>query len=60
MRRMLRKGLEDEDGEDLDQGQRRGQRPYNITKRERKRASDKRDAIAEAMWQEYSSHRRSS
>ena len=48
-------GPEDEDGEDFDQGQRRGQRPYNITNGERTRASAKRDAIAEAMWQDYSS-----
>jgi DDE superfamily endonuclease len=52
-------GPEDEDGEDFDQGQRRGQRPYNITNGERTRASAKRDAIAEAMWQDYSSRRRS-
>ena len=50
---------EDEDGEDIYQGQHRGQRPYNITRRERERASSKRDAIAKAMWQDYSLRRRS-
>jgi hypothetical protein len=51
-------GPEDEDGDDVDQRQHRGEKPYNITKRERNRASAKRDAIAQAMWQDYSSHRR--
>jgi hypothetical protein len=49
---------EDEDGEDLVQSSHRGQRQYNITRLERKRASDRRDAIADAMWQEFSPQRR--
>jgi hypothetical protein len=52
-----------EDGESLSQDQQEGTGTgYRIKKRERKRAGDKRDAIAKAMWEDYvqfhSRHRR--
>lgn len=50
---------EPEDGEDLVQGPHiRGQREYNITAEEKERASNRRNGIANAMWQEFSSQRR--
>jgi hypothetical protein len=46
----------EEDGEALDDGERTGQ-GYHITRGETTRAGAKRDAIAEAMWEDYCTRR---